>query len=221
MRISELSAANGVPLPTVKYYLREGLLPAGRPTARNQADYGPEHLARLRLIRALIEIGNLSVADTRSVLAASDNPQLPLGEVMGAAHDAITSRSAPTRVEPAWSEARAAVQAIAEQRGWRVEPQAPALDQAADAVATVLAADMPELLPLIDVYFDATEELAREEVEAVLSMGSPDQVVRGVVIGTVVGEALLNALRLLAQQSISIKLLDPAEPAEPAPPSNP
>lgn len=224
MRISELSAASGVPLPTVKYYLREGLLPAGRSTARNQADYGPEHLARLRLVRALIEIGNLSVADTRAVLAASDNPQLPLDEVMGAAHDAVTSRSAPTRVEPAWSEARAAVQAMAEQRGWRVEPQAPALDQAADAVATVLAADMPELLPLIDAYFDATEELARKEVEAVLSMGSPDQVVRGVVIGTVVGEALLNALRLLAQQSISIKLLDPAEatePAEPAPPNAP
>ena len=36
--------------------------------------------------------------------------------------------------------------------------------------------------------------------------------------GTVLGEALLNALQLLAQQNISIKLLDQAEPAEPSPP---
>jgi DNA-binding transcriptional MerR regulator len=216
VRISELSAASGVPLPTVKYYLREGLLPAGELTARNQAGYGPEHLARLRLIRALIEVGGLSIADTRSVLAASDDPRLPLDEVMGAAHDAVTRRSAPNRAEPAWSEARAEVQAMAERRGWRVEPHAPALDQAADAVAAVLAADMPQLRPLIDVYFDVAEDMARKEVEAVLSMGSPDQIVRGVVIGTVVGEALLNALRLLAQQSISIKLLDPGEPAPPA-----
>ena len=218
MRISELSAASGVPLPTVKYYLREDLLPAGERTARNQADYGPEHVARLRLIRALIEVGGLSIADTRAVLAASDNPELALDEVMGAAHDAVTNRSVPTRVEPAWSEARAAVVAMAEGRGWRVEPRAPALDQAADAVATVLAADMPELLPLIDVYFETAERIAREEVEAVLSMGTPDQVVRGVVIGTVVGEALLDALRLLAQQSISIKLLHPAEPVPPETP---
>lgn len=209
MRISELSAASGVPLPTVKYYLREGLLPAGEPTARNQADYAPAHVARLRLIRALIEVGGLSVADTRSVLAASDDPGLPLDEVMGAAHDAVTRRAAPNRDEPAWHDARAIVLSIAEQRGWRVEPHGPALDQAADAVAAVLAADVPELQPLIDVYFETVESMARKEVDAVLSMGSPDQIVRGVVVGTILGEALLNALRLLAQQNISIQLLDP------------
>jgi len=218
VRIGELSAASGVPLPTVKYYLREGLLPAGERTARNQADYGPEHVARLRLIRALIEVGGLSIADTRSVLAASDDPGLRLDEVMGAAHEAATARGTPTRVEPAWSEARALVVAMAEQRGWRVEPGAPALDQAADAVAAVLAADMPELHPLIDLYFEVVEGMAGREVAAVLSMGAPDHIVRGVVVGTVVGEALLNALRLLAQQSVSIKILDEAEPVEPLPP---
>jgi DNA-binding transcriptional MerR regulator len=221
VRIGELSAASGVPLPTVKYYLREGLLPAGERTARNQADYGPEHVARLRLIRALIEVGGLSIADTRSVLAASDDPGLRLDEVMGAAHEAVTARGTPTRVEPAWSEARALVVAGAQRRGWRIEPGSPALDQAADAVAAVLAADMPELRPLIDLYFEVVEGMAVQEVEAVLSMGTPDQIVRGVVVGTVVGEALLSALRLLAQQSISIKLLDQAGPADQPEPSPP
>lgn len=209
MRISELSAASGVPLPTVKYYLREGLLPAGEPTARNQAEYGSAHVARLRLIRALIEVGGLSIADTRSVLAASDDPDLPLDEVMGAAHDAVTRRAAPNRGEPAWHKARSIVLNIAQQRGWHVEPHGPALDQAADAVAAVLASDVPELQPLIDVYFETVESMARKEVDAVLSMGAPDQVVRGVVVGTILGEALFNALRLLAQQSISIQLLSP------------
>ncbi|MBR7833828.1 MerR family transcriptional regulator, partial [Actinospica durhamensis] len=92
MRIGELSAASGVPLPTVKYYLREGLLPAGERTARNQADYGPEHLARLRLIRSLVEVGRLSVTDTRRVLAAADDPQLPLDDVLGETHRAVTNR---------------------------------------------------------------------------------------------------------------------------------
>jgi DNA-binding transcriptional MerR regulator len=212
MRISELSAASGVPLPTVKYYLREGLLPGGERTARNQAEYGPEHLARLRLVRALIEVGGLSVADTRAVLAASDTPDLPLSEVMGAAHYAVTRRAEPTRTEPDWSSARATVRTKAEERGWCIEENSPALDQAADAVAAVIAFDLPELLPLVDVYFEHTEQMAHQEVETVLSMGSADQIVRGVVIGTVLGGALLDALRLMAQESVSIKLTRSGEP---------
>jgi len=216
VRISELSAASGVPLPTVKYYLREGLLAAGERTARNQAEYGAEHLARLRLIRALIEVGGLSVADTRTVLAASDDPELPLNEVLGATHDAVTRRAAPNRGGPAWTEARDLVLDRAKEHGWRVEEDGPALDQAADAVAAVIAADMPELYPLIDVYFEAVEPMARREVETVLSMGSDDQIVRGVVIGTVLGESLFNALRLLAQQHISTELLDPGKTGDQA-----
>ena len=39
MRISELSARTGVPVATIKYYLREGLLPEGERTAPTQATY--------------------------------------------------------------------------------------------------------------------------------------------------------------------------------------
>ncbi|HET7822095.1 MAG TPA: MerR family transcriptional regulator, partial [Ornithinibacter sp.] len=49
MRISELSQASGVPLPTVKYYLREGLLMPGEATSRTRAEYGPAHVERVRL----------------------------------------------------------------------------------------------------------------------------------------------------------------------------
>jgi DNA-binding transcriptional MerR regulator len=37
MRIGELSKVTGVPVPTIKYYLREGLLPAGELSSPNQA----------------------------------------------------------------------------------------------------------------------------------------------------------------------------------------
>lgn len=216
MRIGELSAASGVPLPTVKYYLRENLLPAGERTARNQADYGPAHLARLRLVRALVEVGGLSVADVRRVLEAADNPELPLDEVLGEAHLAVTNRSTPSRSEPAWSGARDLVRRTAESRGWRVEAEAPALDRAADAAAAVLSMDVPELIPLLDVYAEAAEGLAEREVATVLGMGEQADIVRGVVVGTVLGEELLNALRLLAQRSVTLKLLEP-DAADPGP----
>jgi DNA-binding transcriptional MerR regulator len=59
MRIDELTRRSGVPRSTIKFYLRSGLLPAGASQGPNQATYGPQHLERLRLIRALREVGGL------------------------------------------------------------------------------------------------------------------------------------------------------------------
>ncbi|NBH07914.1 MerR family transcriptional regulator, partial [Amycolatopsis sp. SID8362] len=72
MRMAELSAETGVPVATVKYYLREGLLPAGRRVGPNQAQYTPEHVKRLRLVCALREIGGLSLAEVADVLGVLD-----------------------------------------------------------------------------------------------------------------------------------------------------
>lgn len=74
LAISELSKATGVPLATVKYSLREGLLPAGRATGATQAQYDESHVIRLRLARSLVQVGGLSVAAARDVLAALDTP---------------------------------------------------------------------------------------------------------------------------------------------------
>ena len=59
MRLAELSRRSGVARSTIKFYLREGLLPAGDPKGRNQALYGERHLERLALIRALREVAGL------------------------------------------------------------------------------------------------------------------------------------------------------------------
>ena len=63
MKISELSARSGLPVATVKYYIRERLLPPGAPLARNQAAYSESHLERLKIVRALREDAGLSVRE--------------------------------------------------------------------------------------------------------------------------------------------------------------
>jgi DNA-binding transcriptional MerR regulator len=59
VRISELAESTGVALPTLKYYLREGLLMPGTPTSRTRAVYDGTHVERVRLVRALIETGGM------------------------------------------------------------------------------------------------------------------------------------------------------------------
>ena len=55
MKISELAEAAGVPVATVRHYLREGLLPEGRKTSRNMAYYPAGMVDRIRLIKLLQE----------------------------------------------------------------------------------------------------------------------------------------------------------------------
>ncbi|HET8660162.1 MAG TPA: MerR family transcriptional regulator [Micromonosporaceae bacterium] len=205
MRIGELSGRSGVSVATIKYYLREGLLPAGTATAANQAVYGDAHLRRLRLIRALVDVGGLSVAGAREVLAAVDDDDLPLHELLGVAHKAVTRPAAPDSDDAAWQAARAEVEELVRRRGWRVEPGSPSLDRATDAVRAMRALGQEDLLGCLSTYADAAEQVAARELDAVLARADPARMVEGVVTGTVLGEALLTALRLLAQQDASAR----------------
>ena len=53
MRISELSSITGVPVATIKYYQREGLLPDGDKRTPRLTEYDDRHVRRLGLLRIL------------------------------------------------------------------------------------------------------------------------------------------------------------------------
>jgi DNA-binding transcriptional MerR regulator len=89
MRLAELSRRSGVPRSTIKFYIREGMLPPGEPQARNQALYGPQHLERLALIRALREVAGLPLEVIARVTAQLDRGWQdgdPIGEALLAIH---------------------------------------------------------------------------------------------------------------------------------------
>ena len=85
MRISELADRSGVPLSTIKFYLREGLLPAGERSAPNQARYGEAHRRRLELIRALRDVAGLGIEVVRAVLVQLDRGWEESGDPVGEA----------------------------------------------------------------------------------------------------------------------------------------
>jgi DNA-binding transcriptional MerR regulator len=200
MRIGELSQRSGVAIPTVKYYLREGLLQAGAATATNQASYGEEHLRRLRLIRALIDVGGVSVAAARGVIDALARDDLEPHDLLGVAHDTVIPRRTPDRGNPEWAAARAEATALVARRGWLVDPECGPLDLVADALSAMRSLEVTELLDRVDEYADRAQELAHVEVASVIARDDPARRLELVVLGTVLGEALFAALRLLAHQ---------------------
>jgi DNA-binding transcriptional MerR regulator len=216
MRMGELSRRSAVPVPTIKYYLREGLLARGAATAANQADYSEEHLRRLRLIRALIDVGGVSVAGAREVIAALGDDEATPFELLGAAQEAIAPRNRPGREAPPWAAARDRVLALVESRGWLVYTESDTVALVADALAACATLGATELADNLGGYADAAATLAEMEVESVLARPAGAEQMELVVLGTVLGEALFSALRMLLHEHESARRLSVPRPYRPA-----
>lgn len=100
MRLAELSTRSGVSTATIKYYLREGLLPSGRRVSATQAEYDEKHLQRLRLVRALIQVGRVPIASAREVLTALEDDSLDHNSRLGTAVYALPTAPTPSRAIP-------------------------------------------------------------------------------------------------------------------------
>lgn len=69
MRMRDLEKAAGVSRETIRFYIREGLLPEPNRTSRNSALYTDEHLARLLTIRRLKDERFLPLSVIRTLFA--------------------------------------------------------------------------------------------------------------------------------------------------------
>jgi DNA-binding transcriptional MerR regulator len=168
MRISELSSRTEIPVATIKFYQRENLLHDGVLTAATQAQYDQSHVARLRLIRALIDPGGLSIAAAHQVIQAIEEPPESVHELLGVAAAAVA--------------------------GPNLEDALRALDEAGFT--------LPE--GALDLYQDHMRQIAEFEIDNVPTE-SPAAAVRYVVLGTVLLEPVILALRRAAEEEASAR----------------
>ncbi|QGG39994.1 MerR family transcriptional regulator [Aeromicrobium yanjiei] len=196
MRISELARRGGVTTATAKYYLREGLLPPGRLTSATQAQYDEPHVQRLRLTRALLASG-LSVATAREVLGHLDSPADGPLDLLAEVQTTLTPVEGPVD--------RERVTALLRRWGWNTDV---ALDGPVAALASALdvaeAAGFTIGPELLDGYAAAAHEVAELDIAGVPTTSSEDAV-QHVVLGTILLEPVLLALRRLAQADVSAR----------------
>ena len=74
MKISELAAAAGCDVQTIRYYEREELLSEPARTESGYRDYGREHLARLQFIRHCRAL-DIPLAEVRQLLDYARSPR--------------------------------------------------------------------------------------------------------------------------------------------------
>ncbi|WP_371674961.1 MerR family transcriptional regulator [Streptomyces sp. NBC_01276] len=205
MKISELSRRTGVPVASIKYFLRQGLLPAGRATAATLAEYGEEHAQRLRLIKALTTLGGLSIAATRDVLGAIDQAHTSEG-ALGAVSYALPVPVAGQSAAADEAEAEAAATAEAEVSellaalDWRAPDTSPHVEGLAVALKELRRLDAQYAPGELAAYARLAESVARLDLERAAGLDDPVALAERAVIVFAICAPVFELLRRLAQE---------------------
>lgn len=192
MRISELAERSGVPVATIKYYIREKVLPEGERSSPTQASYGEAHVQRLGVIRALVDAG-VGISGVRKVVAVLEDPPENPYDLLGAANAAVT---------PAVPEGIDLTDANVLLTRMGGSPEACFPDQVAAVAQALSALDRAGFTvppAVMDAYLEHLTALAEAELAATPDTSLEDAV-RYVVLGTALVEPLILALRRVAEQ---------------------
>jgi len=80
LTIGGLAKATGTKVETIRWYEREGIMPAPRRTAGNYRAYATGHVQRLRFVRRCRDLG-FSLDEVRELLLLVDQPNQDCGKV--------------------------------------------------------------------------------------------------------------------------------------------
>ncbi|MEV5278529.1 MerR family transcriptional regulator [Streptomyces sp. NPDC052811] len=209
MRLAELSERSGVSTAMIKYYLRQGMLAPGRKVGATTADYDESHLRRLRLVRALIEVGRLPVAAAREVIGYVDDDSLDRTMRLGAALWALPHGPDPDDNDASVAAARTEVDRLLQALGWSTAREVGELspDHRAliVAVATLNRLDYAWDAELMAPYAELMHQAAVRDLDFVETHPSEAEKVETAVAATVLFEPVLRALHRLAQQEESAR----------------
>jgi DNA-binding transcriptional MerR regulator len=205
MRISELSDRSGLTVQTIKFYLREGLLPRGTATAATRADYDDRHLKRLRLIRALREVGDLPISSITRIVTALDDDKIGLHDLLGTTQHALGPHVPASADGSSWRAAREDVDALISELGWQVSPRAPARNLLAQTFVALRGLGFPIVLTELRPYIDAAAAISAHETGQLSADAPRERALLGTLVTTVLYEQVLIALHRLAQEDASAR----------------
>lgn len=203
MKVSELAARCGVTIASVKYYIRIGLLHPGVAQSATRAEYDDSHLERVRLVRTLVDVGGLSIERISEVVAALDNPPASRHELLGTAHEVLRDRDRPPTSASAQRLVDGVVPACLPSSDPRDGGRSPATLTLDQAVTVAESAGWPITAETLTSWGEAMRAVAQVDVVADLADATPAEALRYAIIGNVITDPILIALRRVAQERLS------------------
>ena len=201
MQLKELSERTGISPASIKFYLREGLLPAGQSVHATRAEYSPQHVTRLELIQALRRVVGLNITQIRNLLKLADDG-VPRLELLAAVQRTVLQLD-----EVGTDDGDVPTQGgdgVVRFRNW---PDVPS--DARRALNTHLERmenlGVPVADEVLDAYSQAVDNIAHFDITATTAPDDVNQLILGAAIGMHLHGQLVLKLLALAQASHAIR----------------
>ncbi|ACL40578.1 transcriptional regulator, MerR family [Pseudarthrobacter chlorophenolicus A6] len=201
MQLKELSELTGTSAASIKYYLREGLLPPGESVHATRASYTRAHVDRLELIRSLRQIVGLSIEQIRSIVKMADD---------GVPHLALLAhvQSVVLKLGTGGGEVgrTSAADAVVRMRDWP-DVHSDARDALNRHISRMqeLGIELPP--DLLDQYSSAVDSIAGFDLTATTRGQDTDRIILTAAVGMHMHSELMLKLLALAQASHAIRRL--------------
>lgn len=204
MQLKDLSERAGVSAASIKYYLREGLLPAGENIHATRSEYSDRHLSRLRLIQALRKVVDLSIEQIRSLLKLADGGASRL-ELLAAVQRTVLGLDAGSG---SGDTSTGEVDAVVRLRNW---PDVPSdARKALNAhVALMQSLGIAVPLELLDAYSKAVDDIGSLDISATAASEDVNELILTAAVGMHLHSSLVLKLLALAQASHAIRRYQP------------
>lgn len=198
MQLKELSARSGMSAASIKFYLREGLLPAGSTAASPRADYTQAHLRRLELIKVLRRVVGLGLDRIKAITDGIDDPLLGDVELMGRVQGTVLGLAeGPVPDHPLMA-------GLVGSGRWVDAPS-----RARNSLNLLLhrmdELGVPADADVLSAYADAVDQVAALDVGSAERARSRDDMVKTVAVGTHLYSDLLLKMLAVAQASRAMR----------------
>ena len=197
MQLKELSERTGVSPASIKFYLREGLLPSGRSVHATRAEDSEQHVSRLELIQALRRVVGLNIAQIGSLLRMADGG-VPRLELLAAVQRTVLGLD---EVSTAQGDLRTpAGDAVVRSRDWPDVPS-DARNSLNAHLARMEKLGVPVTAELLDAYSQAVDAIAAVDISATTAPEDVNQLMMTAAVGMHLHSQLVLKLLALAQAS--------------------
>lgn len=201
MQLKELSERTGVSPASIKFYLREGLLPAGQSVHATRAEYSPQHVTRLELIQTLRRVVGLNIAQIRNLLKLADGG-VPRLELLAAVQrtvlqlDEVGTDDGDLRTQGG--------DAVVRFRNWP-DVQSDARKALDAHLKRMDSLGVPVADEVLDAYSQALDNIAHFDITASTAPDDVNQLILTAAVGMHLHGQLVLKLLALAQASHAIR----------------
>lgn len=222
MLLNALAEVSNTTTASIKFYRREGLLPAGTRLTATRQDYGQGHVERLQLIRVLREEAGATIPDIRALVTVIDDPRRPLVNALEIAQSLAEGLSPSEAGGPPGHREDPMIRDLLTQLGWPDVASGPrrALGELLEGMR---AAGSPVDRGVLLRYGRALDELTRVDIAGMHEPAQPpvdslsgdtggagetpsrDVIVARAVWGMVSCDRLTRVLRALGHVSHSVR----------------